>query len=65
MKQNAISHKIIDGKKQAESVKEQVRVRVNVLKELGWQPRLVSVDIGDSAAVSLFIKNQQLSLIHI
>jgi methylenetetrahydrofolate dehydrogenase (NADP+)/methenyltetrahydrofolate cyclohydrolase len=26
---------------------------------LGWQPRLVSVDIGDSAAASLFIKHQQ------
>jgi methylenetetrahydrofolate dehydrogenase (NADP+)/methenyltetrahydrofolate cyclohydrolase len=59
MKQNTISHKIIDGKKQAESVKDQVQNRVNVLKELGWHPRLVSVDIGDSAAVSLFIKNQQ------
>jgi len=54
-----MSHKIIDGKKQAQIVKDEVRARVAVLKELGWQPRLVSVDIGDSAAASLFIKNQQ------
>jgi len=54
-----MSHKIIDGKKQAQIVKDEVRARVAALKELGWQPRLVSVDIGDSAAASLFIKNQQ------
>ena len=54
-----MSHKIIDGKKQAEIVKDEVRARVAVLKDLGWQPRLVSIDIGDSAAASLFIKNQQ------
>jgi methylenetetrahydrofolate dehydrogenase (NADP+) / methenyltetrahydrofolate cyclohydrolase len=54
-----MSHKIIDGKKQAQIVKEEVRARVNTLKDLGWQPHLVSVDIGDSAAASLFIKNQQ------
>jgi methylenetetrahydrofolate dehydrogenase (NADP+)/methenyltetrahydrofolate cyclohydrolase len=55
----AISHKIIDGKKQAKVVLDEVRTRVIRLKELGWQPRLVSIDIGDSAAVSLYITNQQ------
>jgi len=54
-----MSHKIIDGKKQAQIVKDEVCARVNMLKDLGWQPRLVSVDIGDSAATSLFIKHQQ------
>ena len=54
-----MSHKIIDGKKQAQVVKDEVCARVNRLRDLGWQPRLVSVDIGDSAAASLFIKNQQ------
>ena len=29
------------------------------LKDLGWQPRLISIDVGDSEAVSLYIKNQQ------
>jgi len=52
-------HKIIDGKKHAQVVKDDVRTRVAGLKELGWQPRLVSVDIGESAAASLFIKNQR------
>jgi len=54
-----MSHKIIDGKKQAQIIKDDVRVRVSALKALGWQPRLISIDVGDSAAVSLYIKNQQ------
>ena len=54
-----ISHKIIDGRKQATFVLDEVRTRVIRLKELGWQPRLVSIDIGDSQAVSLYITNQK------
>jgi methylenetetrahydrofolate dehydrogenase (NADP+)/methenyltetrahydrofolate cyclohydrolase len=52
-------HKIIDGRKLAETVKDEVRGRVAGLKALGWQPRLVSIDIGDSPAAALFIKNQK------
>ena len=55
----AISHKIIDGKKQASLVLDDIRIRVMDLKNLGWQPRLVSIDIGDSQAVSLYITNQK------
>ena len=54
-----MSHKIIDGKKQAQIIKDDVQARVATLKTLGWQPHLISIDIGDSAAVSLYIKNQQ------
>ena len=54
-----MSHKIIDGKKQAQIIKDEVKARVSKLKELGWQPHLISVDVGDSGAVSLYIKNQQ------
>lgn len=54
-----MDHKIIDGKKLAQVVKDDVAARVVKLKELGWQPRLISIDVGDSAAVSLYIKNQQ------
>jgi len=54
-----MSHKNIDGKKYAQGIKDEVRARVAALKDLGWQPHLVSIDIGDSAAASLFIKNQQ------
>lgn len=53
------SHKIIDGRKQAQALLEEVRERVSALKKLGWNPHLVSIDIGDSAAVSLYINNQK------
>jgi methylenetetrahydrofolate dehydrogenase (NADP+) / methenyltetrahydrofolate cyclohydrolase len=56
-----MAYKIIDGKQHAEGIKAEVRTRVAGLKQLGWHPRLVSVDIGDSAAASLFIKNQKLA----
>jgi methylenetetrahydrofolate dehydrogenase (NADP+) / methenyltetrahydrofolate cyclohydrolase len=60
MERNRIMpHKIIDGKKYAQVVKDDVRTRVEALKALGWQPRLVSIDIGESDAVALFIKNQR------
>jgi methylenetetrahydrofolate dehydrogenase (NADP+)/methenyltetrahydrofolate cyclohydrolase len=54
-----MDHKIIDGKRLAQGVKDDVKARVTNLKDLGWQPRLISIDVGDSAAVSLYIKNQQ------
>jgi methylenetetrahydrofolate dehydrogenase (NADP+)/methenyltetrahydrofolate cyclohydrolase len=54
-----MSHKIIDGKKQAQIIKDEVQARVAKLRVLGWQPRLISIDVGDSPAVSLYIKNQQ------
>ncbi|MCC6500493.1 MAG: bifunctional 5,10-methylenetetrahydrofolate dehydrogenase/5,10-methenyltetrahydrofolate cyclohydrolase [Anaerolineales bacterium] len=54
-----MDHKIIDGKKHALIIKDEVRGRVHALKDLGWKPRLVSIDIGEIGAVRLFIKNQQ------
>ncbi|HXD09339.1 MAG TPA: bifunctional 5,10-methylenetetrahydrofolate dehydrogenase/5,10-methenyltetrahydrofolate cyclohydrolase [Anaerolineales bacterium] len=54
-----MSHKIIDGKKQAQVITDEVQVRVSKLKDLGWQPHLISIDVGDSGTVSLYIKNQQ------
>src|SRR4030095_1187936 len=54
-----MSHKIIDGKKHAQIVKDEVRVRVSALKDLGWSPRLISIDIGEIGPVRVFIKNQQ------
>src|SRR5688572_2014044 len=52
-------HKIIDGKKHAQVIKDDVKLRVDGLKALGWHPRLVSVHIGESDAAALFIKNQK------
>jgi 5,10-methylene-tetrahydrofolate dehydrogenase/methenyl tetrahydrofolate cyclohydrolase len=60
-----MDHKIIDGKRLAQGVKDDVKARVTNLKELGWQPRLISIDVGDSAAVSLYIKNQQRAAVQV
>lgn len=54
-----MAYKIIDGKKHAEIIKEEVRSRVAALKQMGWQPRLISVHIGENKAAALFIKNQR------
>jgi len=59
MEQITISHKIIDGKKQAEFIKDEVHSRVTALQELGWQPRLVSIDVGNNSAVTVYINNQR------
>lgn len=54
-----MSHKIIDGKALAESITTGVRARASRLQESGWFPHLVSVDIGDNPAASLYIRNQK------
>lgn len=50
--------KIIDGKAFATTIKNDVRERGIILKEKGWPPHLVSIDVGGSPAASLYIKNQ-------
>jgi methylenetetrahydrofolate dehydrogenase (NADP+)/methenyltetrahydrofolate cyclohydrolase len=54
-----MSHKLIDGNKQARVIKDDVRIRVAALKELGWNPYLFSIDVGDTPAATLYIRNQQ------
>lgn len=54
-----MDHKIIDGKKHAQVIRDEVRARVSALKDPGWPPRLVSIDIGEIGAVRLSIKNRQ------
>ncbi len=54
-----MSHKVISGKKVAEPILSQVKARVENLKEIGWQPRLASIEIGENPAVSLYVRNQR------
>jgi methylenetetrahydrofolate dehydrogenase (NADP+) / methenyltetrahydrofolate cyclohydrolase len=54
-----MDHKIIDGRGRAALILDDVRVRIDSLKKAGWQPHLVSITVGDSAAVSLYVRNQQ------
>ncbi len=54
-----MSYKLIDGKAHAQVIKDDVRARVCLLKDCGWQPHLVSIDIGGNPAVALYINNQR------
>lgn len=54
-----MTYNLIDGKAQARIITDEVRARVADLKAKGWSPHLVSVDIGDNPAISLYISNQK------
>ncbi|MCG7493205.1 bifunctional 5,10-methylenetetrahydrofolate dehydrogenase/5,10-methenyltetrahydrofolate cyclohydrolase [Thalassobius sp. Cn5-15] len=51
----------IDGKAIAQKMRDEVAVEANALAEQGWQPRLVSISVGDMAASELYVRNQQRS----
>lgn len=52
---------IIDGKAIAQQMRDEVAIEANALAEQGWQPRLVSISVGDMAASELYVRNQQRS----
>lgn len=54
-----MSHKLIQGKKVAAPLKEEVKTRVSSLKEAGWEPRLASIEICCSSAAALYVRNQK------
>ena len=53
------AHKLIDGKKHAQIIKDDAGRRVSALADTGWQARLVSIDVGDHSAVGVYIRGQQ------
>ena len=54
-----LKHKDLDGRAIAAGINEECRRQVETLKESGWAPRLVSVVIGDVAAVEIYVRNQK------
>ncbi len=54
-----MSHKIIQGKVVAETILDRVRARAAALTQQGWPPRLTSIQIGDSPAIRLYVRNQR------
>nr|WP_300516187.1 bifunctional 5,10-methylenetetrahydrofolate dehydrogenase/5,10-methenyltetrahydrofolate cyclohydrolase [Aliiroseovarius sp.] len=56
-----MSATIIDGKAIGARMKEEVAADAAALAEKGWQPKLVSVSVGDTAAAELYVRNQQRS----
>ena len=54
-----MSYKLIDGRAQSRAMRSDIRRRVGVLLELGWSPKLISIDVAGNAAAELYIRNQQ------
>ena len=52
---------VIDGKSIAARMRAEVAGQAAQLAREGWQPRLVSVSVGDTAAAALYVRNQQKS----
>lgn len=54
-----MNHKDIDGKAVSEEILGQVRDAAQTLVAAGWPPRLVSITIGDTAPVDIYVRNQR------
>ena len=50
---------VIDGKAIAARMVAAVRQEAGELAALGWEPRLVSISVGDVAAAELYVRNQR------
>ena len=55
-----MSANILDGKVIAKNILEEVSCKVSELKTSGWDPKLISIKVGDNPAVDLYIRNQRL-----
>ena len=52
---------LIDGKVIAARKRAEIAEQATALTGAGWQPRLVSISVGDAAAAALYVRNQQRS----
>ena len=52
---------LIDGKAIAARKRAEIAEQAAALAAEGWQPRLVSISVGDAAAAALYVRNQQRS----
>ncbi len=50
---------VIDGRAIAARMTDEIRAEAGDLAARGWQPRLVSISVGDVAAAELYVRNQQ------
>ncbi|WP_127109418.1 bifunctional 5,10-methylenetetrahydrofolate dehydrogenase/5,10-methenyltetrahydrofolate cyclohydrolase [Pararhodobacter zhoushanensis] len=59
MKTDGIRAALIDGKAIAAKMRTETAAEAAELAALGWQPRLVSITVGDGAASEVYVRNQQ------
>jgi methylenetetrahydrofolate dehydrogenase (NADP+)/methenyltetrahydrofolate cyclohydrolase len=52
---------LIDGKSIAAEMRSEIAKEASELASKGWQPRLVSISVGDTAASEIYVRNQQRS----
>jgi methylenetetrahydrofolate dehydrogenase (NADP+)/methenyltetrahydrofolate cyclohydrolase len=50
---------LIDGKAIAADMRARIAAQAAELAEAGWQPKLVSISVGDTAAADLYVRNQK------
>ena len=55
-----MSANILDGKEIAREILEEVSAEVSELKPSGWDPKLISIKVGENPSVELYIRNQRL-----
>ena len=55
-----MSANILDGKEIAGEILEEVSAEVSELKTSGWDPKLISIKVGENPSVDLYIRNQRL-----
>ena len=55
-----MSANILDGKEIAREILEEVSTEVSELKTSGWDPKLISIKVGENPSVDLYIRNQRL-----
>ena len=56
-----MSANILDGKEIAREILEEVSAEVSELKTSGWDPKLISIKVGENPSVDLYIRNQRLT----
>lgn len=54
-----MSYKVIDGRAQAQVLKDTVREQVACLRELGWAQKLVSIEVAGTPATAMYVRNQR------
>ena len=55
-----MSANILDGKEIAREILDEVSAEVSELKTSGWDPKLISIKVGENTSVDLYIRNQRL-----
>ncbi|WP_299351716.1 bifunctional 5,10-methylenetetrahydrofolate dehydrogenase/5,10-methenyltetrahydrofolate cyclohydrolase [uncultured Shimia sp.] len=50
---------VIDGKAIGAEMRAEVKIEAAELAGAGWQPKLISISVGDAAASEIYVRNQQ------